>query len=334
MKDIYMKKNLKSLVKKPLSKSVKRRNFVLTASVAAAYASMRYTPAQAMGYVDDAKNYFNPEEQVPLILNPGTVMRLDYVDTSLGQIHYRHKKGSSNHAPIVCLHQTASSAAMFEKFAAAYNGPESIYAIDTPGFGGSFDPLNTPTMSEYGDTILEAIKGLGYEKVHLFGHHTGASIAIEIANNNPENVSSLMMIGPVVLTAEERTLFGQVYPKPFEPKADGSHLKIMWDYVESIGGNSSLDLHHREMVDTARAWQGHIKMYQKIWDQDFSVMYQNISVPMLIMCAEKDILWPMFDRAKEMRPDAVAKVIPGTNFEPDEAPLETAEAIKSYLVDL
>ena len=90
-----------------------------------------------------------------------------------------------------------------------------------------------------------------------------ASIAIEIAVSAPQNVASLMMIGPVVLTAEERALFGQVYPKPFEPKADGSHLKVMWDYVESIGGNSDLNLHHREMIDTARAWQGHIKMYQK-----------------------------------------------------------------------
>ena len=326
MKEISMKKNLNSLVK--------RRSFVLTSAIAAAYASMRYTPSHAMGYVDEAMNYFNPEEDIPLILNPGTVMRVNYVDTPLGQIHYRHKSGSSEHAPIICLHQTASSSAMFEKFAAAYQGPESIYAIDTPGFGGSYDPNNTPTMSEYGSAILDAVKALGFEKFHLFGHHTGASIAIEIAINAPQHVASLMMIGPVVLTAEERSLFGQVYPKPFEPKADGSHLKIMWDYIESIGGNSDLNLHHREMIDTARAWEGHIKMYQKIWDQDFSALYKDVIVPMLIMCAEKDILWPMFDRAKEMRPDAVAKVIPGSNFEPDEAPVETAEAVQTYLAYL
>jgi pimeloyl-ACP methyl ester carboxylesterase len=259
-------------------------------------------------------------------------MRKGYVNVAQGQIHYRVKEGSGT--PIICFHQTASSSAMFEKFADAYAGDEPIYALDSPGFGGSFDPDGMPSMAEYAATLHEAIKALGLEKVHLFGHHTGASLAIEIATSDPGLVASLMMIGPVVLTAEERQAFGGVYPQPFELKADGSHLQTMWEYVASIGGNSDLDLHHREMVDTARAWQGHIKMYSKIWDQDFTALYEKITVPMFIMCAEKDILWPMFERAKEMRPDATAAVIPGSNFEPDEAPKEVAEAIGTYLSGL
>ncbi len=256
-------------------------------------------------------------------------MRKAYVDTPHGQIHYRVKDGQGT--PIICFHQTASSSAMFEKFAEAYQGAEPIYALDTPGFGGSFDPDGMPEMKDYALMLLDAIKALGLDKVHLFGHHTGASIAIEIATEDAERCASLMMIGPVVLTAEERQAFGGVYPQPFELQKDGSHLKTMWDYVASIGGDSTLDLHHREMVDTARAWQGHIKVYTKIWDQDFSALYEKVTVPMLIMCAEKDILWPMFERAKEMRPDAAATVIPGSNFQPDEAPAETAAAVKEYL---
>jgi pimeloyl-ACP methyl ester carboxylesterase len=259
-------------------------------------------------------------------------MRKAYVDTPHGQVHYRMKAGQGT--PIICFHQTASSSAMFEKFAEAYQGAEPIYAFDTPGFGGSFDPDGMPEMKGYALMLLEAIKSLGFDKVHLFGHHTGASIAIEIATEDADRCASLMMIGPVVLTAEERQAFGGVYPQPFELQKDGSHLKIMWDYVASIGGDSTLELHHRELVDTARAWQGHIKVYTKIWDQDFSALYAKVAVPMLIMCAEKDILWPMFERAKEMRPDAVATVIPGSNFQPDEAPTETAAAIQDYLAKL
>lgn len=259
-------------------------------------------------------------------------MQKGYVDISQGQIHYRMKEGTGT--PIICFHQTASSSAMFEKFAAAYGGSEPIYAFDSPGFGGSFDPEGMPTMAEYAAMLLDAIKALGFERVHLFGHHTGASLAIEIATAAPSLTASLMMIGPVVLTAEERQAFGGVYPQPFELKADGSHLQTMWDYVESIGGNSTLELHHREMVDTARAWEGHIKVYSKIWDQDFSALYEKITVPMLIMCAQKDILWPMFERAKEMRPDAKAVEIPGSNFQPDEAPADVAQAVQSYVASL
>ncbi|MDX2221865.1 MAG: alpha/beta hydrolase [Rhodospirillaceae bacterium] len=256
-------------------------------------------------------------------------MRKGYVDTPGGQIHYRHKSGTGT--PIVCFHQTASSSAMFEKFAAAYGGPHPIYALDTPGFGGSFDPPGMPDMAGYGALLLEAIKALGLAKVHLFGHHTGASIAVEIAARDPARTASLMMIGPVVLTAEERKAFSGYYPKPFQPKADGSHLDEMWAYVASIGGDADLNLHHRELVDTARAWEGHIKVYSKIWDQDFTALYKTIRAPMLIMCAQKDVLWPMFERAKQLRPDAVAAEIPGSNFQPDEAPAETAAAVAAFL---
>ena len=260
------------------------------------------------------------------------MMRKGYTDTALGQVHYRKKDGSGT--PIICLHQTASSSAMFEAFAAAYDGPEPVIALDTPGFGGSFDPDGMPDMAGYGAMLSDAIKSMGIDSYHIFGHHTGASIGIEMATAEPDRVASLIMIGPVVLTAEERQAFGQVYPQPFELKADGSHLNTMWEYVASIGGNATLDLHHREMVDTARAWEGHIKVYTKIWDQDFAALYNDVKVPLCIMCAENDILWPMFDRAKEARPDAVPMVIPGSNFEPDEAPSETAGAVKEYLSGL
>ena len=43
-----------------------------------------------------------------------------YVQTDLGQIHYRKKEGEG--LPIVCFHQTASSSAMFEAFMVEFAG--------------------------------------------------------------------------------------------------------------------------------------------------------------------------------------------------------------------
>lgn len=256
------------------------------------------------------------------------MMRRGYVDIPEGQIHYRMKAGRGT--PIVCLHQTASSSAMFESFAAAYSGDHVIYALDTPGFGGSFDTDGMPDMAGYGTYLLAALENLGLEKVHLFGHHTGASIGVEMAVADPARIASFAMIGPVVTTADERTYFASIYPKRFEPEADGSHLDRMWSYIGEIGAQD-LDLHHRELVDTARAWQGHVKVYTRIWDQDFAALYKRVRCPMLIMCSEKDVLWPLFERAKEMRPDAKAAVIPGSNFQTDEAPREVAAALQAFL---
>lgn len=257
------------------------------------------------------------------------MIRKGYVDTTAGQVHFRHRAGSGT--PIVCFHQTASSSAMFERVMELWTGGQPLYALDTPGFGGSYDPQGQPTMREYGQVLLEATRALGLERMHLFGHHTGACIAIEIADLAPERTASLSMIGPVTITREEAGAFKSVYPKDFRIRADGSHLQKMWDYVASIGGASSVELHHREFVDTARAWLGHIRVYSAIWDQDFAALYAKVRAPLLIMCSPNDVLWPIFPRAKQLRPDAKAVELGGSNFQTDEVPQQVVAALAEFL---
>lgn len=257
------------------------------------------------------------------------MIRKAYIDTSAGQIHYRVRAGVGT--PIVCFHQTASSSAMYEAFMRAFAGDNAIYALDTPGFGGSDDPPDRPSMAQYADRLAEAIDRLGLSGVHLFGHHTGASVAVEIAVRYPTLARSLVMIGPVTITREEAEFFKTLYPKDFALKADGSHVMKMWKYVAEIGGDSSLALHHREFADTVRAWEGHLKVYSVIWDQDFTELFGRVKCPMAIMCSPGDILWPMFERAKALRPDAFAVELAGTNFQLDEVPAEVARAVQSYV---
>jgi pimeloyl-ACP methyl ester carboxylesterase len=258
------------------------------------------------------------------------MIRKGYVDIADGQIHFRMRRGEG--APIVCFHQTASSSQMYEAFMRAYPGGNPIFALDTPGFGGSYDPEGQPSMAQYADRLAEAMEELRLEGAHLFGHHTGASVAVEIAVRYPRLRRSLAMIGPVTITREEAAFFKTLYPKDFHIKADGSHVSKMWEYVAEIGGAFNLDVHHREFVDTARAWNGHLKVYSVIWDQDFTGLYRQVGCPMLIMCSKGDVLWPMFERATQLRPDASAIEIIGTNFQPDEAPAAVSRALHGFLV--
>jgi pimeloyl-ACP methyl ester carboxylesterase len=257
------------------------------------------------------------------------VIKKGYIDIPAGQVHYRVRAGEG--APVVCFHQTASSSLMYEAFMRAYPGKNPLYALDTPGFGGSYDPPDQPSMAQYADRLAEAMHARGLQGAHLFGHHTGASVAVEIAVRYPKLARSLAMIGPVTITREEAQFFKTLYPKDFALKADGSHVKKMWDYVAEIGGNSSVALHHREFVDTARAWAGHLKVYSVIWDQDFSALYGQVRCPMAIMCSPGDVLWAVFERAKQLRPDAKVIELTGTNFQPDEVPEAVAKAVHSFV---
>ena len=254
-----------------------------------------------------------------------------YVDCSAGQIHYRYQLDSSDSTPIVWLHQTASSSAMYEKLMLRLNGLGSMYALDTPGFGGSFDPIEMPNMRQYADWLMEAVDDLGVGDFHVFGHHTGACLLAEMAVAHPTRVKSAMMIGPVPLTAEEREGFREHFSTPMSPNVDGAYLKQTWDYLIELGANHDLELHHREVLDTVRAYMGRFKAYSAVWDQDFVALYKKMSCPMLIMCAEDDVLWSFFGRAQQMRPDAMAATIKGANFEPDIDPDGIANHIRRFL---
>ena len=261
----------------------------------------------------------------------GSAIRKGYVDCSSGQIHYRYQQHSGESTPIVWLHQTASSSAMYEKVMSRLSDLGTMYALDTPGFGGSFDPEDMPTMRQYADWLLEAIDALGIEDFHVFGHHTGACLIAEMAVANPNRVKSAMMIGPVPLTAEERESFREHFSTPMSPNVDGAYLKQTWDYLVELGAHHDLELHHREVLDTVRAYMGRFKAYSAVWDQDWVALYKQMSCPMLIMCAEDDVLWPFFARAQEMRPDAIAAKIGGANFEPDLDPDGVAENVREFL---
>jgi pimeloyl-ACP methyl ester carboxylesterase len=255
--------------------------------------------------------------------------RKAYADCSAGQVHYRYLAGPGT--PLVFFQQTASSSAMYEAVMRRLAGTRAMLAFDTPGFGGSFDPPGEPGMPQYADWLLEAIDAIGLSRFHVFGHHTGACIAVELAARHAARVASLAMVGPLPLTAEERHEFSLHFGAPIAPTADGAYLMQTWEYLRTLGADADLALHHRELLDTVRAWWGRAQAYRAVWAQDWTALYQQTRCPVLLMCAPDDVLHPFFERAQALRPDARTWPLTGANFEPDLDAAGTAEAIRQFL---
>ncbi len=256
-------------------------------------------------------------------------IKKSYADTSGGQIHYRYLAGRGT--PIVFLHQTASSSAMYEKVMARLEGFRPLYALDTPGFGGSFDPEGMPPIGQYVSWLAEAIQKIGLRRYHLLGHHTGGFIAGELAARHPDRVASFMMIGAAVLSEAERAEFSKAFSAPMAPTADGQYLAGTWQYLAKLGADRDLALHHRELVDTVRAYMGRYQGYTALWQQDFGVHLKAVRCPILLMSSVDDVLYPYFEPAKALRPDATAILLKGANFEPDLDPDGTANAIRGFV---
>jgi pimeloyl-ACP methyl ester carboxylesterase len=244
-------------------------------------------------------------------------VRKAYSDCAAGQIHYRHLAGDGT--PIVCLHQTASSGQMWLKTFERLAGCWPLYAFDTPGFGGSFDPPadTRPTMTDYVEWLYEAMRDAGIERCHIVGHHTGSCIGVEMAARYPEFARSLTMVGPVPLTDAERVEFSKHFGIPFTPVVSGSYLLENWEYLRNLGAHADPLLMHREMADQLRAWWGRVQCYNAVWGQDFPSYFKAIACPMMIGAAADDVLHPYLDRAAAIRPDARLLPLSGANFEPD-----------------
>lgn len=259
------------------------------------------------------------------------MIRKRYVDTSAGQVHV-HELGDGPET-VVFLQQTASSGRMFYALMERLQAGRRLLAIDTPGFGGSFDPQGMPLLPQYAEWINEAVNGLGVDAAHVVGHHTGACIAVELADREAW-VRSAALYGPVTLTAQERAEFREHYREPIAPTADGAYLQRTWDYLAGLGAGSDLALHHREVVDTLRAYWGRFQIYTAVWEQDFTALYRRLAQPLAILCAPDDVLHPYFERAAAIRPDARRYSVKGSNFEPDQDVAGSVAALEDFWRDL
>ncbi len=162
-------------------------------------------------------------------------MRRGYADTKTGQVHYM-TEGSGE--ALLLLHQTPRSSESFFRMLPLLGKQYQTIAIDSPGFGAS-EPLPQPfTVEDLATTMIGVLDDLGIEKASVFGHHSGAAIAGEMAAGWPDRVQALVLSGfPYMEQDDERrvwlqrarTSLGQPGGLPVvKTEIDGSHLVKLW----------------------------------------------------------------------------------------------------------
>jgi pimeloyl-ACP methyl ester carboxylesterase len=260
------------------------------------------------------------------------VIKKGYVDSINvhQQLHYRYVlpgAGQRENA-IVFMHKSASSSVSFELLMLHYaNEGFPCYAIDMPGFGGSFDPDKAQEVEIeqtgtvwFAEILLQALKRLEVtrQKFHIIGHHSGASLATQIAATHPDLVASICQIGATTIGPEERARMRERFLVPFnEPAEDGSHLQKTWDYLRHMGLKDSIELRQREVIDHIRAWKGRMLIYSAVWNQDSETLFASVQCPTLVLCAQDDVLWEHMANVNTVKPDADTGIVAGANFSPD-----------------
>ncbi len=155
-------------------------------------------------------------------------IRRQYVQTPLGQVLVR--TGGSG-KPVFLLANTylGSESFMRHGFLGRMADRYQVFAPDAIGQGDSDLPPHALSIPEHAQNLADVMDALGVPRASFIGSHTGATVAMELAVQQPERVDALIIAGLPLWTARQREKLAQMDRfKGWEFNEDGSYLTDIW----------------------------------------------------------------------------------------------------------
>lgn len=215
-------------------------------------------------------------------------IRRGYLDSECGQLHYRIC-GRVEAPLLLLLHQTPSSSVMYERLMPLLAEHFLVLALDTPGFGNS-DPLSGEvSIAAFAREIHGAVNATFECPCFVFGHHTGASIAIQLAHDFPKFVRALALSGPPLLTEKQK----RELPRAAEPVPlweSGAHWLVMWQRLRAKDIDADLALSLRETLLAFACGDSYVQSYLAVVAQDTGGQLASIDCPTLLFAGDRDVL--------------------------------------------
>lgn len=260
-----------------------------------------------------------------------STIRNGYADTPYGQIHYRQLR-QVDQPVLVLLHQTASSGQMFERLMSLLADDFHTIAPDTPGFGNSFPPPDGFSIEFLSSSLHAALEALDVPSCYIFGHHTGAAIAVQMAYTQPEFVRKVVLSGPPLLSEAQKDRL-RASLKPIELVEDGTHLTTVWHRIRQRDPSLPLEIVHRDVLLTQMARRVAQRAYQAVFEQPVEQQLSALQQPTMIISGEYDTLRDSAEPAYSLLKNGQIRIIPGAGpYLCDQNALEVAQILRTFLV--
>jgi pimeloyl-ACP methyl ester carboxylesterase len=273
-------------------------------------------------------------------------IRRGFTEVAEGQVHYRTAGWDRPGLPLVMMHASPGSARMLEPLIGAFGTARRVVAADTLGNGDSAVPPGAAhDIAYFADAHLRALDALGIERFDLYGSHTGANIAVEIAIARPDRVRRLILDGVSLYSAEERADMLVHYAPGVTIDLNGSQLNWIWHFVRDVYlfwpwykrdtahrramGLPGAEELHDKVVEVLKAARSYHISYRAAIGYDKEPRLPLVTVPTLLACARSDMLFEYFERVQALMPRATPLVTAGTGT--PAALAETVAAFSAFL---
>lgn len=245
------------------------------------------------------------------------MIKKGYIETSYGLIHYR-TAGEAKNPHVLLLHQTASSSEMFEAIMNLLKDRFYFFAPDTPGFGNSDFPRETASIKLYADSLREAWEKFGLRNPFAFGHHTGASIVVQMEFDE-KFARKMFLSGPPFLTKEQKEALKKNV-QPIKIEKDGSHLLKLWERLRAKDENADIYLTHREFLLNLHAGERYHEAYFAVFNHDFESQLAAVDCPVLVTAGDKDTLKDSLEPAYKALKNGKMRRLTGNTYICDQSP--------------
>jgi len=129
-------------------------------------------------------------------------LRFQRVDTASGPLSILAAGAGE---PVVLIHGLGATKGSFLPTAVALAGSFRTIALDLPGFGDSYKPLNAPYHPPFfARAVVELLDALGLQRAHMIGNSLGGRVALELGLRHPERVGRLALLAPSLAWRRER----------------------------------------------------------------------------------------------------------------------------------